>query len=138
MAGTGPLIVNDLHIWMKRKQEMLAIETASSSQIIFLTQGFGEGHKNGFALPVSRFRPVDGDRTAFHWTDPSGNLRSMELPPYFISDIDAARKNLDIFLYGARPVYIETLLGDAKPIIRQTFQAALLRAQFDQVRSPLF
>ncbi|KAK0718702.1 hypothetical protein B0T21DRAFT_386415 [Apiosordaria backusii] len=80
-----------------------------------LTQGFGEGLENALRLRVSRFEPGPGDRTAYFWTDEkTGLLRSMEIPPYFISDMDAAKATV-VF-----------------PITRHTFESALRFSAFGQ------
>lgn len=127
------MIYDDLHVWVQGKQELLKYEEASSTHILFLTQGFGEGLDNALSLVVSRFEPKPGDRTAYFWTDSSGQPRSMVMPPYFISDMEAARQSIRKFLHGARSTYIKTLLADSNPIIRQTFQAALVYNAFGQV-----
>ena len=57
----------------------------------------------------------------------------MEMPPYFISDMEAARQSIRQFHYHARSAYVEALLADANPIERQTFQAALVYTAFGQV-----
>ena len=110
---------------MHRKLDLLKYQDADTSQIVFLTQGFGEGIDNGLALTVCRFEPEVGDRTAYFWTDSSGELCSMEVSPYFISNIEAARQSLREFIHNARSAYKETLLADSDPFIRLTFQAAL-------------
>ncbi|KKY32411.1 hypothetical protein UCDDA912_g07635 [Diaporthe ampelina] len=56
----------------------------------------------------------------------------MEMPPYFISDLEAARQELVDFTRRVRSVYIETLVADSNPILRQTFEAAMLFATFGQ------
>lgn len=57
------------------------------------------------------------------------------MPPYFISDLEAARQELVDFTRRVRSVYIETLVTDSNPIVRQTFEAAMLFATFGQVRT---
>lgn len=135
----GPTIRNDLTLWVYKKQKLLLEEQSDKSEhLLFLTQGFGEGFDDALCLKVSRFRPEPTDRTAYFWTDSSGQLQSMEMPPIFISDLEAARQELMNFTKRVRSVYIETLVADSNPIVRQTFQAALLFATFGQVGILLF
>lgn len=132
---SGPTLFNDLEIWVLGKQKLLASDAYNSNppHRLFLTQGFGEGFENALSIKVSRFEPKAGDRTAYHWTDPSGQERTMEMPPYFISDTEAARRSVQEFLHNARSAYIEALLAESNPIVLQTFQIALTCVAFDQV-----
>ena len=130
----GPTIRDDLYHWVHEKQQVLSkSQTRFTEHIIFLTQGFGEGFDDALRLKVSRYDPKPTDRTAYFWTDSSGRLRTMEMPPYFISDLEAARQELVDFTRRVRSVYIETLVADSNPILRQTFEAAMLFATFGQV-----
>jgi hypothetical protein len=115
------------------KQELLKDQKVDSTQKLWLTQGFGEGTENALCLIISRFEPGPGDRTAYFWTDSFGQHRSMEMPPYFISDMAAARQSICEFLRNARSAYIETLLADSNSIVRKTFQAALVYNLLGQV-----
>ncbi|KAK4660338.1 hypothetical protein QC762_118060 [Podospora pseudocomata] len=130
----GPTKYSELDTWLPQKQAQLEWHTFDNTTRVFkLTQGFGEGMDNALRLRVSRFKPGPGDRTAYFWTDKkTGLLRSMEMPPYFISDMDAAKASVVEFLRNARSVYIDTLLGDASPITRKTFESALRFSAFGQ------
>jgi hypothetical protein len=57
----------------------------------------------------------------------------MNMPPYFISDTEAARRSIREFIYSARTGYIEALLADSNPIVCRTFEAALAYTTFGQV-----
>jgi hypothetical protein len=72
-------------------------------------------------------------KVAYDWEDQSGQTHTMEMPPYFISDIEAARINLREFSQNARSSYIQTILAGANPIVCHTFQAALAYTAFGQV-----
>jgi hypothetical protein len=133
LMWSGPTIYNELQAWVEGKHELLKDQGFDSTQKLWLTQGFGEGTENALCLTISRFDPGPKDRTAYFWTDSSGQHRSMEMPPYFISDMAAARQSICEFLRNARSVYIETLLTDSNPIVRKTFQAALVYNAFGQV-----
>ncbi|KAF4987082.1 hypothetical protein FDECE_15605 [Fusarium decemcellulare] len=128
----GPTIRNDLCEWVTEKQRLLRYNHTNDRHVLFLTQGFGEAWEDSLCVTVSRFDPVPGDRTTYFWTDPAGNPREMEVPPYFISDLDEARCNIRQFVYDVRSTYIEALHQDSSPLIRQTFQAALNYAAFNK------
>lgn len=127
---TGPMIQSDLPEWVRKKQLLLTNHDMNDTQPLYLSQGFGE---NVLCLIVSRFEPVSGDRTTYFWTDPEGNPRSMVAPPYFISDLTHARKSIREFFHAIRSTYIETLLSDTNPLVRETFQAALVYTAFGSV-----
>lgn len=56
----------------------------------------------------------------------------MEMPPYFISDLEAARQSIRTFLSDVRSTYIQSLLDDSNPIIYKTFQTALTFVAYRQ------
>ncbi|KAI0597494.1 hypothetical protein F4775DRAFT_256701 [Biscogniauxia sp. FL1348] len=129
----GPTISNDLDSWVQRKQQqLLGYGSYAATHVIFLTQGFGEAKENALSVKVSLFEPGEGDRTDYFWTDPYGQPRRMRMPPYFISDMEAASQSIRELLHSARSVYIETLLSDANPLVRETIQAALIHNTFGQ------
>lgn len=101
---------------------------------LFLTQDRGEGFENALSVTVSRFEPGPGDKTAHEWTDLDGQRHTMEMPPYFICDLEGARKNIREFSRNVRSAYIETILTDSNPIVCQTFQQALAYTAFNPVR----
>ncbi|KAM5358791.1 hypothetical protein ACJZ2D_014999 [Fusarium nematophilum] len=132
--GACPTIRDDLGIWVKGKQRLLGLQDSKDSRVLFLTQGIGEGMETFLSVTVSRFDPKRGDRTTYFWTDPDGNPREMEVPPYFISDLEEAKHNIRRFVHEVRSTYIDTLHGDSNPLIRQTFQAALMFSAFNGSR----
>jgi hypothetical protein len=126
---------NNLELWVHRKLELQKYKTrgGNTPHILFLTQDKGEGFDNALSVIVSLFEPGPEDKTGYSWEDSKGQNHTMDMPPYFISDIEAARRSIREFLYLARPGYIETLLADSNPIVCRTFQAALAYTTFGQV-----
>jgi hypothetical protein len=124
---------------VQRKLELEKTKARSNNtpQILFITQDKGEGFDNALSVIVSRFDPGPDDKTEYTWEDSTGQHHTMEMPPYFISDIEAARQSIRQFIYQARSAYIETLLADSNPIVCRTFQAALAYTVFDQVINEL-
>lgn len=133
LTNTGPTIRDDLHIWVQGKQRLLEHEGTSKTHDLFLTQGIGERYENLLPVTVSHFEPQEGDRTTYFWTDPAGNARSMEVPPYFISNLELACHDIRQYVTNVRSTYIASLLEDSSPLIRGTFQQALLHSAFNQV-----
>ncbi|KAH6628911.1 hypothetical protein F5144DRAFT_655593 [Chaetomium tenue] len=121
----GPTKYDTLRTWVRNKQQRLQEFSGDTTQNLFLTQGFGEGFSNALWLKVARFNPVGPeDRTSYFWTDNQGRLRSHEMPPYFISDLEHARTSVGLFLRDARNIYIDGLLQGSDPLIRRTFDIA--------------
>ncbi|KAH8667632.1 hypothetical protein BGZ60DRAFT_409666 [Tricladium varicosporioides] len=130
----GSTLNNNLELWVQRKLGLQKIKTREENtpHILFLTQDKGGGFDNALSVIVSRFEPGPEDKTGYAWEDMTGQHHTMDMPPYFISDIEAARRSVQEFIYQARSDYIETLLADSNPIARQTFQAALAYTAFSQ------
>lgn len=105
--------------------QKIAPQDDNPPRIVFLTQDRGEGLGDALSVTISRFEPRPGDKTAYEWVDSVGQHRTMEMPPYFISDLEAARQSIRHFSHNVRSAHIKTLLADSDPIVRQTFQAAL-------------
>ena len=126
---------NNLELWVRRKLELQEYKTRGENtpHILFLTQDKGEGFDNALSVTVSLFEPGPEDKIGYAWEDSTGQRHTMDMPPYFISDIEAARRNIKEFIYLARPGYIEALLTDSNPIVCRTFQAALAYTAFGQV-----
>jgi hypothetical protein len=120
---------------VQRKLELQKIKTrgGNTPHILFLTQDKGEGFDNALSITVSRFEPGPEDKTGYAWEDSTGQHHTMDMPPYFISEIEVARRSIREFIYQARSDYIETLLADSNPIVCRTFQAALAYTAFGQV-----
>lgn len=124
------MIQNDLPNWVHKKQLLLANQDINDTHTLCLSQGFGS---NALYVVVSRFEPLPGDRTTYFWTDLEGNARSMIAPPYFISDVMHARRSIRDFFHNVRSTYIEVLIADTNPLVRETFHAALIYSAFDSV-----
>ncbi|KAH7395630.1 hypothetical protein BKA64DRAFT_674136 [Cadophora sp. MPI-SDFR-AT-0126] len=125
---------NALQLWVERQLELQMIKTweHSSTHLLFITQDRGESFDSALSITVSRFEPGPDDKTGYTWEDSSGQSHTMEMPPYFISDIEKARKSVCSFIHQARPAYIDTLLADSEPIVSRTFQIAMAYTAFNQ------
>ncbi|KAI4859665.1 hypothetical protein F4820DRAFT_453678 [Hypoxylon rubiginosum] len=87
---------------------------------VFITQD------QGIEIPVKirRFNPQPGDTTSWRWRDSTSRERVMEMPPFYICDVEGAGRNMRDAVAGQKAEYINYLLGDANPILRKTFEAA--------------
>jgi hypothetical protein len=83
---------------------------------VFLTQDI---NRTSFVVSVSRFQPGPDDATAF-----IAGSEKYELPPYYISDMDEARQNIQRYIHEARREYTAALLKNRTPIMRKTFEEA--------------
>lgn len=138
---TGPTINNDLSTWFHRTTQSINAGGGPSVPPLPITQGIGNfGNFGNFdhsiSVFVSRYEPSPGDKygPAYHWTDITGNLRSMELPPYFISRLDLAREEMERLFREIRETYIQHFIGDGDQVAIKTFQLALVFATIKQVR----
>ncbi|KAL8952550.1 MAG: hypothetical protein Q9222_001540 [Ikaeria aurantiellina] len=77
-----------------------------------------------FAVTVSRFQPGPDDTTSYNWTDATGSKRKYHLPPYYISDVEEATKNLRQYLPRASEEFSKALLIGSNSIIQKTFKEA--------------
>ena len=149
-SAAGSTLNNDLYLWTTRKLQLMQLRQSQffgngnpprsshplfdtprvrSSQKLFLTQDLGAE----FVVTVSPFDPEPGDATGYNWEDTEGNPRRMEMPAYYISDLEEALFNIKEFASRSRSLYIEAHLSDSNSIIRQTFQLALGYLAFTRV-----
>lgn len=84
---------------------------------VFLTQDI---NMTSFAVSISRFQPGPDDATAFI----GGSEKIYELPPYYISDMEEARQNIQQYIRQARREYTVALLANRTPIMQKTFEEA--------------
>ncbi|KAF2810818.1 uncharacterized protein BDZ99DRAFT_462132 [Mytilinidion resinicola] len=120
----GSTLNNNLETWTNRKRDldgMLHLPTVlGSPRTITLTQEIGVT----LQVTVSRFQPEAGDAITYGWVDPEGNHRELGMPPYYISDMSQASKNMQEYGRRSCSLYIESLLDGTNPIIWKTFEAA--------------
>lgn len=99
---------------------------------VFITQD------QGIEIPVKirRFNPQPGDTTSWRWRDSTSRERVMEMPPFYICDVEGAGRNMRDAVAGQKAEYINYLLGDANPILRKTFEAAFRYLEVSTVCPP--
>jgi hypothetical protein len=88
---------------------------------IKLTQDIGNFE---LKVGVSRYTPREGDPICYKWWDLPGQCHAMEMPPFFIFDLEQTRKELLGYVTAAAPSYITHLLKDKNTITRDTFREA--------------
>ncbi|RYP55596.1 hypothetical protein DL771_012350 [Monosporascus sp. 5C6A] len=128
--GHGSTTNNNLINWMRQKQSencLLPADVAhrglltdEAPRVIHLTQDVG------YTLPVtvSTFLPDSGDITGYSWKDSAGNNQKMEMPPYYIQDLDQAILDIQQYARSSRSSYISSLLDGHSKVVCGTFEAA--------------
>ncbi|KAK3686249.1 hypothetical protein B0T22DRAFT_483143 [Podospora appendiculata] len=122
----GSTLNNALDAWLLRKQQLAVhsqpdpLARVTCPQRISVTQDFGLQ----FSVTVAAFVPEPTDVTAWKWNDEAGVEHAMEMPPYYICDMDEMERNMGKAAMQGREEYINGLLHAANPIVRRTFEAA--------------
>jgi hypothetical protein len=100
---------------------------------VYLTQ---DVNTSCFWVTVSRFKPGPGEATSYFWTDAAGVKHEFPMPPYYISDMAEARRNMRHYARTARPEFTRALLVNSNPIVRKTFEEAERYYTESKVSSP--
>ncbi|KAK7414948.1 hypothetical protein QQX98_006273 [Neonectria punicea] len=77
-----------------------------------------------FEVTIARYQPGPGDTTGYSWTDEAGCKRTYELPPYYISDLGEAARNLRHYIWEAKAEFTRALLVGSNPVVLKTFKEA--------------
>lgn len=77
-----------------------------------------------FEVTISRYQPGPDDTTGYSWTDAAGHRCKYELPPYYISNLAEAGRNLRQYIPKARLEFTRALLVNSNPVISKTFKEA--------------
>ncbi|KAI1439981.1 hypothetical protein F5Y02DRAFT_32815 [Annulohypoxylon stygium] len=125
----------------------LANWTAAQDRVFkkCLIQDGGEGftpltvlitQDQGIEIPVTirRFTPSSTDTISWKWRDKAFQERVMEMPPFYICNVEEAACNMRQAVAFRKEEYVNCLLGEANPIIRKTFEAAFRYLEASQSR----
>ncbi|PNP79450.1 hypothetical protein FNYG_07066 [Fusarium nygamai] len=113
---------NKLYEWLSIKDIMNAkLNIDLDRHTIKLTQGFD----CEVEVTVSKFQPLPGDKTSYPWRDSAGNQRMLELPHYYIADMDSHERVIDEYNQKSYKVYIQRLLKGKSPLMIWTLQEAI-------------
>ncbi|KAH7210892.1 uncharacterized protein BKA55DRAFT_599953 [Fusarium redolens] len=113
---------NKLYDWLSIKDLMNSnLNIDLDRHTIKLTQGFG----SEVEVTVSKFQPLPGDKTSYPWRDSAGNQRMLELPHYYIADMDSHQRVIDEYNQKSYLVYIQRLLKGKSPLMIWTLQEAI-------------
>ncbi|KAF4436524.1 hypothetical protein FACUT_6382 [Fusarium acutatum] len=111
-----------LYEWLSIKDVMnTKLNIDLDRHTIKLTQGFD----CEVEVTVSKFQPLPGDKTSYPWRDSAGNQRMLELPHYYIADMDSHRRVIDEYNQKSYKVYIQRLLKGKSPLMIWTLQEAI-------------
>lgn len=129
-SGTGSTLDDRLKTWMLEHQRMLQKSGGSPAEthVITVTQDLGID----FQVTISKFDVQTGDTTSYKWHD-GETQRELEMPPYFITDMEGATRNMLDASKRDIEASIRLLLRGANPIQRKTIEAARRHAKTTQV-----
>ncbi|SCO53178.1 uncharacterized protein FFMR_11399 [Fusarium fujikuroi] len=117
-----PAQTSKLYEWLSIKDVMNAkLNIDLDRHTIKLTQGFD----CEVEVTVSKFQPLPGDKTSYPWRDSAGNQRMLELPHYYIADMDSHQRVIDEYNLKSYKVYIQRLLKGKSPLMIWTLQEAI-------------
>ncbi|KAI2463849.1 hypothetical protein F4781DRAFT_100073 [Annulohypoxylon bovei var. microspora] len=122
----GSTLNNHLESWTAVQDRLLkrcpvqSGDEGSRPLAVLITQD------QGIEIPVTirRFAPRSADTISWKWRDKTSRERVMEMPPFYISNVEEATWNMRNAVSSMKEEYINCLLGVANPIIRKTFEAA--------------
>lgn len=120
-SGAGSTLDDKFATWMLEHQRILQ-DTGSSpaaTRVVTVTQDLGID----FQVTISKFDVQTGDTTTYKWHD-GETQRELKMPPYFITDIQGAARNMLDATKRDREASIRLLLRGANPIQRKTIEAA--------------
>ncbi|KAK6334551.1 hypothetical protein TWF730_003765 [Orbilia blumenaviensis] len=80
-------------------------------------------------ITVALFDQEAGDKTSYYWVDSKGKKKEIDMPHYFIYDMEEAKRNMERYARQARPLYIKEYLKNTNPIIQKTFEIACQHAK---------
>ncbi|KAK4151390.1 hypothetical protein C8A00DRAFT_17199 [Chaetomidium leptoderma] len=92
-----------------------------SPRQVHLTQCF---NRTSFCVTVSRFEPGPHYPTTYTWIEADGVKRKYAMPPYYISDMAEASRNMRHFARTANSETTRVFLADSNPIVKKTFKEA--------------
>lgn len=123
LTPTGSTKDNSLNNWLNARQH-LAIETGlpeNRPRKLLVTQDYGFE----LEVTVAKFQAGPRDKTSFPWRDASGVAREMEMPHFYMVDLEETERALNEYNRRSYIVYIQKILRDKNPIVWTTFQAAI-------------
>jgi hypothetical protein len=133
----GSTANKDLQIWLDKKNLFKDIKLLDNGEIIYdpprkihLTQNVGAT----LEVTLSKFVPSPDDVVSYPWKDSSGQDHLLEMPPYYISDMEEAKRNILQYLRKTTQSYLKSLLSGANPIIHETFKQACRFVRDEKVR----
>jgi hypothetical protein len=117
-----------LRQWLKNKQFFQDANFLENGEVVFeqptKIQLRQKNMGSTLEITVSKFLPSPGDATFYPWKDASGEDHILEMPPYYISDMAEAKRNIIQYARKTSGCYMKSLLSEANPIIRDTFSQA--------------
>ena len=79
-------------------------------------------------LEVKKFIPVEGDLITEVWTDHQGTIRTHDIPPYALADMEKTAKTIQEFVDANIIRYIIGTVGNLDPLLWNTYFIAFKHA----------
>ncbi|KAG4277151.1 hypothetical protein FPRO04_07449 [Fusarium proliferatum] len=112
---------SETSMYQSQSERATLAQTRLYARQQILTQGFD----CEVEVTVSKFQPLPGDKTSYPWRDSAGNQRMLELPHYYIADMDSHQRVIDEYNLKSYKVYIQRLLKGKSPLMIWTLQEAI-------------
>lgn len=81
-----------------------------------------------YKLEVKRFIPVEGDLVTEVWTDAKGVVRTHDIPPYALANMEKAAQTIQKFFDDSIGTYITAVVGQLDPLLWSTYMLAFKHA----------
>lgn len=124
--NSGSTYDTSLREFTQRQDGLIGTNTAilmqalRSTHKLLITQDIGPP----LEVTVAQFEPGPGDPLSYKWKDAHGKRRRFGMPPYYISDMVTADRDMVLYCNRSYHTYIEKLLVASNSIVWRTFAFA--------------
>lgn len=122
----GSTLNSNLRNWILTQEQRFQLNLTQNGLASLETLDVVITQDQGIEIPVKvrRFKPESGDTTGWSWRDSNCQERVMEMPPFYICNVEEAAQNMRRAVVSEKAEYVNFFHGAANPIIRKTFEAA--------------
>ncbi len=114
------------HEWTNRWRDSVVDEIGNwetpELKSILVTEGYTG---QSVQLTVRRFKPQDGDKLSRSWVSADGTNKSVNIPPYAIVNLEAAKVAFNQYIKHGLVECCNTLVDRKDPILWKTYSLAL-------------
>lgn len=132
----GSTLNSNLRNWILTQEQRFQLNLTQNGLASLETLDVVITQDQGIEIPVKvrRFKPESGDTTGWSWRDSNCQERVMEMPPFYICNVEEAAQNMRRAVVSEKAEYVNFFHGAANPIIRKTFEAAFRYLETSSVR----